>query len=81
MSSTRHNDNQHNERAFLSDALNLQSLPDKRPLDLFIDHSNRWMLRQRDDAGAAMAIAARTLHVTQRYTNGSLRVTRFHAQI
>ena len=42
---------------------------------------DRKTLRQRNDARAAMAIAARALHVTQRHTNGSLRVPRLNAQV
>jgi len=37
--------------------------------------------RQPNDARPAVAVAARTLHIAERHTNGCLRVTRLHAQI
>src|SRR5262245_15719722 len=44
-------------------------------------HSNRRMLRQRNDARSSIAVAPRTLHVTECDTNRSLRVTRLYAQV
>jgi hypothetical protein len=39
------------------------------------------MLRQRDDARPAVAVAARALDVAQRHPNGSLQVARLNAQV
>jgi hypothetical protein len=39
------------------------------------------MLRQPDDARAAIAVTARALDPTQRHTDGSLRVARLNAQV
>jgi hypothetical protein len=39
------------------------------------------MLRQRDDARAAVTIAARAAHVAQGNADGCFRVAAFHAQV